>query len=62
MSKKKTLVDFSDLEPVDDLDKEELSLHHLLHEGKMVFHTDEATKNKHSKIFKESNHKRANDF
>ncbi len=59
MSKKEELLfDVTQLEPVDDLDDEELSIHHDLISGKYVLHTDEGTKNKYAKIFKESNHRR----
>lgn len=59
MNKKEmTLIDVSQLEPIDNLDDEELLIHNELREGKLLLHTDESTKNKYAKIFKESNHKR----
>lgn len=53
----KKVADFADLEPIDKLDDEELSLHQMLRDGKMIIQ-QENTKEKYAKIFKASNHKR----
>lgn len=59
MTKKATSpIDFTQLEPIDHLDDEELLIHNELREGKLILHTDAATKKKYAAIFKESNHKR----
>jgi predicted DNA binding CopG/RHH family protein len=56
--KEKILIDISQLEPVDKLDKEELALHKLLEQGKFELKTDKKTLNKYAQIFKHSNNER----
>lgn len=59
MNKKEVIrIDFTQLEPIDSLDDEELLIHNELREGKLILHTDTATKKKYAAIFKKSNHKR----
>ena len=58
MSKQLLPLDVSQLEPIDNLDKEELAMHNDLCKGKLILRTDKATKDSYSKIFKTSNHKR----
>lgn len=60
MSKKlkEELFDLTQLEPIDQLDDEELSIHKELQEGKLVLHTGEATKKKYVRIFRSANNKR----
>ena len=50
--------DITQLEPLDNLDEEELALHNELRHGKVTVHTDKATKDVYANIFKLANRKR----
>lgn len=50
--------DVRELEPVDNLDEEELAFHNELRHGEVIVHTDKATKDAYANIFKLANHKR----
>ena len=56
--KKKLLFDITQLEPIDELDEEELSIHKDIQAGKGLLCNDEVVMMKYAKIFKEANHKR----
>lgn len=51
-------IDVTKLEPVDNLDEEELEIHQHLRDGNFVAHFDQTTKKKYAKIFKAANRQR----
>lgn len=51
---KKYMLDISQLEPIDDLDDEELDLYNEIKSGNYVLHTDDETRKKYAHIFKEA--------
>ena len=58
MNKKKQIIELDKLEPIDDLDEEELAIHESLIAGDYVSIANNITKDKYATIFKES-HKRS---
>ncbi len=58
MKNKKIRIDLTDLEPIDDLDEEELALHQALQAGDFRFKDDLGTIKKYAEIFKESSRQR----
>ncbi len=58
MKNKKVLIDLTRLEPIDDLDEEELVLHKALQAGDFNFQNDQKTIKKYAEIFKESRRQR----
>ena len=58
MKNKKIRIDLTDLEPIDDLDEEELALHQALQAGGFCFKDDPTTIKKYAEIFKESSRQR----
>jgi predicted DNA binding CopG/RHH family protein len=58
MKNTKHLLDLTNLEPIDDLDAEELLLHKSLQTGDFNFNGDAKTIKKYAEIFKESSRKR----
>jgi predicted DNA binding CopG/RHH family protein len=58
MKQKKIRIDLTDLEPIDDLDEEELALHQALQAGDFLFKDDPTTIKKYAEIFKESSRQR----
>jgi predicted DNA binding CopG/RHH family protein len=58
MRKKKIGVDFSQLEPVDQLTEEEQAWHNALRSRKLEFHGDAKTIQKYAEIFKQSRKER----
>jgi predicted DNA binding CopG/RHH family protein len=51
-------IDVTGLEPVDQLDAEEMAIHHDFRDGKLVLRSDKATKANYANIFKIANCKR----
>lgn len=58
MKNKKIRIDLTQLEPIDDLDAEELELHQALRAGDFHFKDDSTTLKKYAEIFKESSRQR----
>ena len=54
MNKNKYTVDLTQLEPIDDLDAEELDFYNEMKAGHYTLHSDEKTKQKYANIFKEA--------
>ena len=58
MNKQEYTIDLTQLEPIDELDNEELEIYNEIKAGNYVLHSDEETKQRYAKIFKESNRRR----